>query len=1671
MKTEPELAAGNYSVTVTDKNGCTNTVAVTLTDPQLLVASIDSLEHASCNGLSDGFARVAATGGTGAYTYSWQGGPTTAANPNLGAGTYNVTVTDNNGCTATTSATITEPNAIIANATVVQDAQCAGLDNGEVTANATGGTPQYTYFWDPGNINSQTINGLAGGSYTVTVVDGNGCTVSETVVVNQPNAITFTTSKTDLNCNGDNSGTASVVNPQGGTAPYTYNWTPGGQTTITATGLSAQSYTVLVTDNNGCTNTGSVTITEPTVLSATITSSSQPSCNGVNDGTATVTATGGTVAGNYTYSWSPDGETTATISNKGSGTHTVTVTDDNGCTATTSITFTSPTSITISTDTLANVNCVGGNNGYIGISASGGSSPYTFDWDNIAGTNDGPINAGLSAGNYNVTVTDAAGCFVNQAFTISEPAIPFTVSIVELKRPCTGSSDGSLTVTESNGTGPYTYNWTGTAQTTDTVTGLAPGFYLVNVTDANGCIASANTTLTPSNPIIGFNAATINDVLCFGDSTGNAGAIAFGGTGALTFTWSNGIVTGSPSVNPNLKAGTYTITVNDENACTDTRTVTISEPAILDPNTTSINVSCSGTADGSITSTPTGGTAPYSFNWSTGASSVGITGTISNLTPNTYSLTVTDDNGCDTVETFTITKDVVNYTFLDSVSNETCDGDCDGSIRIFNLTGGVNPITYTWSNGASGASISNLCPGSYTVTISDNNNCDTIQSYTIAPGNLVLANVTTNPTSCGANNGDATSTPNGGNAPYTFNWSNGAPQTTGTTSTITNLASGNYDITVTDAIGCNTVEAFTIGAIAGITFDTTVTNVLGCFGDCSGSIAISNLAGGTTPYTFTWNGTVGANNIQNLCAGNYLLNIADANGCDTNLNFTITQPSQLDPSLVVVNAGCIAGSTGSATSTPTGGTAPYNFNWSNGTSQTAVLTGSMTDIPGNYSLTVTDANGCDSIQAFTITQDVINYTFLDSVSNETCDGDCDGSIRIFNLTGGVNPITYTWSNGASGASISNLCPGSYTVTISDNNNCDTVQSYTIAPGNLVLANVTTNPTSCGTNNGDATSTPSGGNSPYTFNWSTGATQTTGTTSTITNLASGNYDITVTDAIGCNTVEAFTIGAIAGFTFDTTITHVLGCFGDCSGSIAISNLAGGTTPYTFTWNGTVGANNIQNLCAGNYLLNIADANGCDTNLNFTITQPSQLDPSLVVVNASCSGATNGTATSTPSGGNAPYNFNWSNGTSQTAALTGSMTDVSGNYSLTVTDANGCDTIQAFTIGGAGQIYTYTDTVSDMSCNGICDGYIEIRGLTGGVAPITYTWSNSVNGPINATLCAGTYTVTISDANSCDSIATYTIIEPNVLTATTSSISDTCVQSVGRAEVTSVVGGTMPYTYSWPGNISTTSTAANIVAGTYDVTIEDNSSCSIIESIVVNNFSTFSILAIVDSVSCKDGSDGEISISTIGGVNPVTYNWTGGLVGATPKGLETGNYHLTVTDAAGCAELTTVTVDEPDTLTINISTTDESCTPGNDGSAVAFGLGGTPSYTYSWSAGTANGNTTTGLTAGLYTATIVDKNGCSASDVFEILPTAPFSVNSTTTKATCNGGTNGTIAVTVNGAVAPVTYSWSGGLPPGPNQTGLAAGSYAVTITDATTCSRQTTISIIEEDPITATVCCY
>ncbi|HOY05710.1 MAG TPA: HYR domain-containing protein [Saprospiraceae bacterium] len=761
--TATNLPVGVHSVTVTDANNCTAIATVTIIQATDVTATAAQTTPVSCFGGSNGSATVTPGGGTLPYTYIWDNGSTDQTATGLSAGSHMVTVTDANGCTEMATVTITQPaSAVAVTISASTNVSCFGGSNGAATAAGTGGTGTITYLWNNGQTTA-TATALTAGTYNVTATDANGCTSSTSVVITEPSELTANISaQTNVLCNGASTGSATV-NVAGGTTTYTYAWS-NGQTAATATGLAAGTYTVVVTDANGCTTSATVTITQPTALIAEISGQTNIGCNGASTGSATVNATGGTTGYTYLWSVSAAGQTTATATNLPVGVHSVTVTDANNCTTTATVTIIQATDLTATAAQTTPVSCFGGSNGSATVTPGGGTLPYTYVWDN--GSTD-QTATGLSAGSHMVTVTDANGCTETATVTITQPASAVAVTIsASTNVSCFGGSNGAATAAGTGGTGTITYLWNN-GQTTATATGLTAGTYNVTATDANGCTAFATIVITQPAELEAIVSAQTN-VLCNGTATGSATILPAGGTAPYTYNWSNGPTTQTAS---GLTAGTYFVTITDAMLCKVTRTVTITQPTLLTIQIISTtDEACTGGHNGTATVSATGGTTPYNFTWPgalTGASQTG-------LSAGTYVVTVTDANNC--TATVPVVINQGSSLTINPVANvgPLCPG-TQVDLILLNANPADPATVFTWTGGASvglpnGSStginpaipafISGATVGSATISLTATlGTCTTTSSFTITiddstlpaftncPVNMVFGN---DPGQCGA---------------------------------------------------------------------------------------------------------------------------------------------------------------------------------------------------------------------------------------------------------------------------------------------------------------------------------------------------------------------------------------------------------------------------------------------------------------------------------------------------------------------------------------------------------------------------------------------------------------------------------------------------------------------------------------------------------------------------------------------------------------------------------------------------------------------------------------------------------------------------------------------------------------------------------------------------------
>ncbi len=597
------------------------------------------------------------------------------------------------------------------------NASCSNPGTATVVLGATACAGAYTYSWTPGGQTTQTVTGLTAGTYTVNIKTPNGCGVNNTnytftITGGGGASLTLNTSQTNASC--QTLGSASVT-ATGGTGALTYSWNPTGQNTQNATGLSAGTYTVTVTDNTGCSGTKSVAITNNGGgLTAGISTSGNVNCNGGNNGTASITASGGTSP--YTYTWN-NTQNTANATNLSAGTYTVTVTDANGCTQTATVTITQPTALTSGISASANPNCNGANNGSATVTAGGGTTGYTYLWSNAQNT---AAITGLTAGTYSVLITDNKGCTSTASVTLTQPTA-LAINTSSTIANC-GQSNGTAGVTASGGTGSFTYLWSAGAQATATATGLSAGTYTITVTDANNCSTSKTVAVNSTNALSASVTATTN-VSCFGGNDGTASATVTSGSGTFTYAWSpNG---GTGSTGTGLSAGNYTVTITDNNGCTGTASTLVTEPSQLTLGVTG-NAVCGGQA-ATLTSTAGGGTTGYTYSWSNGQ----LTASATSNSAGTYTLTVTDNKGCTATATAVVTVNSAPVITLTANDTAGCAPLC---VNFSCTTANIN--SWSWDFGDAGSGSSNTStlqnpshcfksPGAFTVTltVTDNNGC------------------------------------------------------------------------------------------------------------------------------------------------------------------------------------------------------------------------------------------------------------------------------------------------------------------------------------------------------------------------------------------------------------------------------------------------------------------------------------------------------------------------------------------------------------------------------------------------------------------------------------------------------------------------------------------------------------------------------------------------------------------------------------------------------------------------------------------------------------------------------------------------------------------------------------------------------------------------------------
>jgi gliding motility-associated-like protein len=1050
------LIAGTYMATLLDGNGCDTTVSVVIPEQPLLVAVISDSLNILCTGGNTGSATVSASGGTGVYSYLWDvnaGNQTESTAVGLVAGTYTGVVTDNNGCQESVSVALTEPVSAISLTVTTTDVSCFGFNNGTATATPSGGTPPYTYLWTPTDQTTSTATNLPQGVYSILVMDTNDCILQPGILINEPLPLSSAATFTEVSCFGGNNGTATVTT-SGGTPPYTYLWdaNAGNQATSTASGLIAGSYSVVITDTNGCKDTAAVMVSEPLTPISLSTTTTPVNCFGGNDGTATVSPSGGTSPYSIQWDAGTGNQTALTATNLIAGNYTVIVTDTNGCMDTAVVMLSEPLNpISLSTTTTP-VSCFGGNDGAATVTATGGTSPYTYLWDANAGNQTESTAIGLIADTYTVVVTDTNGCLDSVSVTVIEPVAVISLTVTTTDVTCFGLNNGTATATPSGGTPPYTYLWTPTNQTTSTATNLPQGVYSVLVMDTYDCILQPGILINEPLPI--SSAATFTEVSCFGGNNGTATVTVAGGTLPYTYLWDSNAANQTTSTASGLIAGSYSVVITDTNGCKDTAAVMVNQPlSPINLSTTTTSVNCFGGNDGTATLITSGGTSPYSIQWDANAGNqTALTAT--DLIAGDYTVIITDTNGCIDSVTITIAQSLLPLSSSTSFTAVTCFGGNDGAATVI-ATGGTSPYFYAWDVNAGNQTTrtaTGLIAGSYMVIITDTNGCLDTASSTVTQPNLITIVASPTDTICIGENTTIGATVDGGNGGYIYNWSHGLPDSS--SNDVTPLVTTTYLISIVDTFGCTG------------NMDSVTVYVLSLFSDSIQAISAGDICVGESTqvsgtysagfgtYTFSWNQGLGNGlgpfNVSPATTTTYIFTATDQ--CVNSVSDSIVVnvfPLPIINLPSIVAEGCAPLLVNFMDTINDSTSITYLWNFDDGSVSTFATVNHLYPLPGTYkvTLTVTSNGGCIATSSGNHVVVVNPSPIANSTASPFVTDTQNPTINFTDLSTGA--IAVFWNFGDGDTSMVNnpshtyQDTGTYTVTITVTNQFGCTDTYQI----------------------------------------------------------------------------------------------------------------------------------------------------------------------------------------------------------------------------------------------------------------------------------------------------------------------------------------------------------------------------------------------------------------------------------------------------------------------------------------------------------------------------------------------------------------------------------------------------------------------------------------------------
>ena len=1295
---------------------------------------------------------------------------------------------------------------------------------------------------------------------------------------------------------------------------------------------------------------------------------------------------------------------------------------------------------------LTGAGCSGSSTGGLTAIATGALGPFVYSLDNgttIVNQSNGAYS-GLAGGVYTLTLNDTMGCPIDTTFTVTGGVAVVIDSVRSVNPACVGDTSGSITVYTTPNTGVTFRLNGGTPQTSNVFSGLTDGFFSITAQIGTCPTVTVLDTLSAAATINAIFVDSTN-LTCGGSGDGEITVSAVQGVRPYSYSLDN-ITFQTDSFFTGLNAGTYAIYAMDNNGCRDSVVTSISEPTPLALNNIVANPAlCFGGSTGSISFGVQNGLAPYQYSIDSGLTFVS-SNTFNNLPAGEYVLQGTDANGC--LSNFvndTINEPTAVVLVEDSTTASTC-GAADGVIYV-SASGGSNTFTFSKNGGASfqsNGTFTGLTAGLYTILVNDANGCYDSLNVAIANfGAPVLTITSFDSVLCfGGNTASVQLSATGGSTPYQFSVDGGTLQND---SLFTNLTGGLHNFIVSDGIGCQGTVSINIYQPLQINITATQDST-SCFGTNDGQINLV-ATNGTAPYLYAIDdtSTLQSNpNFTGFSAGNYMAFVIGANGCIDSVAQTVFQADSIVVNNIVIDSvNCFGAADGQISFSATGGVPAYSYSINGGT--TFVSTNTFTVDTGSFSLMVQDANACLS-DVYTATVFQPTDLVLDSINSvrSNC-GLANGSLTVL-ASGGVSPYSYSLNGGTGQVSgtFNNVAAMNHSVVVTDANNCtETLNIRVDSIQNLTISVTSFDSVSCG-GAADATVVvqAAGGQTAYSYTVNGGTAQANGTFS---NLSGGNNVFVVSDNIGnCTATITQNIYEPTTLTL-TAVQDSVSCNSFADGQITLTANGGGNN-YLYALNDTssVQFSNVFNgLAAGLDTAFVVDENGCFAFVTQTVLQPDTLIITNVnPVDISC--AANGSFTINAQGGTLPYSYTINGGTPQTSNVF--SLSVGGTYTLGVTDANGCPTATMIDSIIAPDPVTLTIDTATVSllCNNQNIGFIGVD-AAGGTGPYTYSLNNAAfqTDSFFNNLAAGTYSIVVQDVFNCTSPATsVTIIQPNALAGTTSSLGISCFGlSDGSITINSVSGGTAPYSVEVDGVTNTY--AANMVfgglaAGNYPIVVTDANGCILNLNRTVANVTQL-VLSVNDfsNVSCFGAADGEISVSATGGTPSYdftitlgaftsTSNSNTGAVFSNLEGTEAGlTYTISIEDANACTTNLTQTITQPNQLVIDaIDTSALSCFGASDATMTAIVSGGSAPYTYLWSPSGQTSNMATGLAPGVQSVAVTDANDCTISASQTILDVLPVLATIIPDSSTISMGDTVHLGVIVENALGTnLQYAWT------------------------------------------------